>query len=167
MDENFFNRGETIEQFIDDMQNNRDVFELLLSESRIDQVTIGRLPDGLNVMVIAEDWSGDVLYNVPVLIRMARDKGWNVRIFRRDQFPELILPYRKDGLYHSIPVFVFYDEDFNELGNWIERPSAATSLIDEESLKLRRRLREEHKDEWRRQTINEITNLLKTNKKRR
>jgi len=167
MDENFFNRGETIEQFIDDMQNNRDVFELFLSESRIDQVTIGRLPDDLNVMVIAEDWSGDVLYNVPVLIRMARDKGWNVRIFRRDQFPELILPYRKDGLYHSIPVFVFYDEDFNELGNWIERPSAATSLIDEESLKLRRRLREEHKDEWRRQTINEITNLLKTNKKRR
>ena len=160
MDENFFNRGETIEQFIDDMQNNRDVFELFLSESRIDQVTIGRLPDDLNVMVIAEDWSGDVLYNVPVLFRMARDKGWNVRIFRRDQFPELILPYRKDGLYHSIPVFVFYDEDFNELGNWIERPSAATSLIDEESLKLRRRLREEHKDEWRRQTINEITYLL-------
>jgi len=160
MDENLFNQGETIEQFIDDMQNNRDAFELLLSESRIDQVTLGRLPDDLNVMVIAEDWSGDVLYNVPVLFRMARDKGWNVRIFRRDHFLELILPYRKDGLYHSIPVFVFYDKDFHELGNWIERPSTATSLIEEESLKLRRRLREEHKDEWRRQTINEISSLL-------
>lgn len=160
MDEIFFNQGETIEQFIEGMQNNKEEFKLYLSEINLDEQPLGSLPDELYVMVIAEDWSGDVLYNVPVLFALAQNNGWSLRVFKRDQFPELILPYRKDGLYHSIPVFVFYDKDFNELANWIERPSAATKLIDEESLKLRRRLREEHKEEWRRETIKEITNLL-------
>jgi len=160
MDEIFFNQGETIEQFIEGMQNNKEEFKLFLSEINLDEQTLGYLPDELYVMVIAEDWSGDVLYNAPVLFALAKNRGWSLRVFKRDQFPELILPYRKDGFYHSIPVFVFYDKDFNELANWIERPSAATKLIDEESLKLRRRLRQEHKEEWRRETIKEITNLL-------
>ena len=160
MDEITFNQGETIEQFIAGMQNYREEFNLFLVEIDLDEPSLGSLPDDLNVLVVAEDWSGDVLYNVPVLFAMAQSKGWNVRVFKRDQYPELILPYRKDGLYHSIPVFVFYDKKFNELANWIERPALATKVIDEESLNLRRRLRAEHKDEWRSETIKEITNLL-------
>lgn len=160
MDENLFNQGETIEKFIEGMQNNKEEFKLYLSEINLDEQPLGSLPDEINVMVIAEDWSGDVLYNVPVLFALAKSKGWDVKVFKRDKFPELILPYRKDGLYHSIPVFVFYDKEFNELANWIERPFAATKLIDEESLKLRRRLRAEHKEEWRLEAIKEITNLL-------
>ncbi len=109
--------------------------------------------------MIAEPWSGDVLYNLPPLLRLAEAAGWQVRIFHRDQYPELILPYRKDGLYHSIPVIIFYDQDFNELTHWIERPEQATRTIDEESLKLRRRLREEHKEEWRKATFDELFNL--------
>jgi hypothetical protein len=114
-------------------------------------------------MVIAEDWSGDVLYNLPVLFRMATEAGWNVRIFKRDSHPDLILPYRKDGLYHSIPVFVFFDENFKEIGNWVERPALATKVIDEESLNLRRRLREENKVVWREETIKELLDLVSKN----
>jgi hypothetical protein len=73
----------------------------------------------------------------------------------------LILPYRKDGLYHSIPVFVFYDKDFNELGHWIERPAIATQVTDDESLQLRRRLREEHKADWRKATMTEFLDMFK------
>jgi hypothetical protein len=70
------------------------------------------------------------------------------------------LPYRKDGLYHSIPVFVFYDADFKEVARWIERPAEATRVIDEESLKLRRRLREENKAAWQQATVGELTGLF-------
>ena len=118
------------------------------------------MPANVKVMVIAEPWSGDGLYYFPVLIRMAEEAGWEVRIFRRDSYPELILPYRKDGLYHSIPVYVFYDAEFNEVAHWIERPAEATRVIDDESLKLRRRLREEYKAEWRQQTIKELVELF-------
>ena len=94
------------------------------------------------------------------LAQEAEKAGWEVRIFRRDKYPDLIQPYRKDGLYQSIPVFAFYDAEFKELGHWIERPAEATRVIDEESLMLRRRLREEHKADWRHKTIEELIELF-------
>jgi hypothetical protein len=162
LDREFFEKGKTPEQFLAGYGDNRVRFEQLLAESTLDKAQIQKarsLPRDLNVLVIAEPWSGDVLYNLPPLLRLAETAGWQVRIFHRDQYPELILPYRKDGLYHSIPVIIFYDQDFNELTHWIERPEQATRTIDEESLKLRRRLREEHKDEWRKATFDELFNL--------
>ena len=165
MDQALFLQGESIEDYIAGLTDNRAKFEQLLAESQLreDQLSLVEgLPVDLRVLVIAEPWSGDVLYNLPPLLRIAQGAGWEVRIFRRDKYPDMILPYRKDGLYQSIPVFVFFDRDFNELGSWIERPVAATRMIDEESLKLRRRLREEHKDDWRLATLREIVDLLKS-----
>lgn len=163
MDREFFLQGETIDAFLGSLSSAREKFLQHLQEVELSAEQRSRLnsmPKGLNVMVVAEEWSGDVLYNLPVLFKMAEEADWKVRIFRRDQYPELILPYRKDGLYHSIPVFVFFDENFQEVGRWIERPNAATQVIDEESLKLRRRLREEHKEAWRQATIEELLNLV-------
>jgi len=163
MDKAFFEQGKTVEQFIETIQNNRQKFDELLAECVLSDEQKQQLAGApkLNVMVIAEDWSGDVLYNLPVLIKTAEAAGWNVRIFHRDEHPDLILPYRKDGLYHAIPVFVFYDETWNEVDNWIERPAIATKTIDEESLALRRRLREAHKAEWRQATIGELLEVSK------
>lgn len=41
-----------------------------------------------------------------------------------------------------------------------KRPAVATKTIDEESLTLRRRLREEHKAAWREATLGELLNLM-------
>jgi hypothetical protein len=164
LDREFFLRGKTIQEFLAGFGDNRAKFEQLLEESALFEERQGDargLPRGLNVLVIAEPWSGDVMYFLPPLIKLAEAAGWKLRIFHRDQYPELILPYRKDGLYHSIPVFVFYDQDFNELAHWIERPAEATRVIDEESLKLRRRLREEHKTEWQEAAISELIQMAK------
>ena len=164
MDKQTFYQGEMPEDFLADFKDNRNKFEQLLKDSELspDQLQqLSGLPTGLNVVVIAEPWSGDVLYNLPPLLRLAQARGWNVRIFRRDRFPDMILPYRKEGVYHSIPVFIFYDPQFHELGHWIERPASATRIIDEESLKLRRRLREEHQHEWRQDEIQELVSLLR------
>ncbi len=162
MNNEIFLKGKTPEVFLEGYGDNRPKFEQLLEDSTLSAEQLEQaqtLPEGLKVLVIAEPWSGDVLYNLPPLLKLARAASWEVRIFHRDQYPDLILPYRKDGLYHSIPVFIFYDKDFNELGHWIERSGEATRVIDEESLKLRRRLREENKDEWRQETIAELLNL--------
>jgi hypothetical protein len=162
LDRDYFENGKTPEEFQAGYGENRARFEQLLAESALGEIQTQKarsLPRNLNVLVIAEPWSGDVLYNLPPLLRLAESAGWQVRIFHRDQYPELILPYRKDGLYHSIPVIIFYDQEFNELTHWIERPEQATRIIDEESLKLRRRLREEHKEEWRKATFDELFNL--------
>jgi hypothetical protein len=161
MDRKFFETGLTPEQFSVRMGDNRARFEQLLAECALNDEqrrALAAAPQ-FNVMVIAEEWSGDVLYNLPVLLCVASVAGWNVRIFHRDQYPELIRPYRKEGLYHSIPVFVFFDTAFNEVANWIERPAIATKIIEEESLALRRRLREEYKTVWRQAALDEILDL--------
>jgi hypothetical protein len=163
MDKDFFYQGETIEEFLSNSNELSDKYRQHIIEVQLDDDLLAQLADmpaNMKVMVIAEPWSGDVLYYFPVLIRMAEQAGWEVRIFRRDSYPELILPYRKDGLYHSIPVFVFFDPEFNEVAHWIERSTEATRVIDEESLKLRRRLREEHKEDWRHETITELVELF-------
>ena len=163
MDKEFFYKGETVEEFLGGLTDLADKYQQQIAESRLDgdqYSSVDKLPNNLRVMVIAEPWSGDVLYYFPVLVRMAEKAGWEVRIFRRDQNPDLIRPYRKDGLYDSIPVFVFYDADFKELGHWVERPVKATQIIDEESLMLRRRLREEHKADWRQETFEELVELF-------
>jgi hypothetical protein len=164
VDREFFERGETVEAFLASLGDNRPKFEQLLAESELDVERLRQIEDmprDLRVLVIAEPWSGDVIYFLPPLVRLAEEAHWEVRIFRRDQYPDLITPYRKENLYRSIPVFIFYDRDFRELGHWIERPAEATRVIDEESLKLRRRLREEHKDAWRQEAVQEIVDLLK------
>ena len=163
MNKDFFYQGETIEEFLSNSNELSDKYRQHIIEVQFDDDLLAQLaemPANLKVMVIAEPWSGDVLYYFPVLIRMAEEADWEIRIFRRDSYPELILPYRKEGLYHSIPVCVFYDAEFNEVGNWIERPAEATRVIDDESLKLRRRLREEHKEDWRQETITELMELF-------
>ena len=163
MDKDFFYQGETIQDFLSKANELSDKYQQHIAEFSFDDDLLNRLaemPAGMKVMVIAEPWSGDVLYFFPVLIRMAEKTGWEIRVFRRDSFPVLILPYRKDGLYHSIPVFVFYDADFNEVARWIERPEEATRVIDDESLKLRRQLREENKAAWQQATVDELTGLF-------
>lgn len=164
MNEDLFYQGETFEEFLESLDELGEKYHQCLSESKIDDSQfpyLTKLPADTKVMVVAEPWSGDVLYYLPVLINMAEKVGWDVRIFRRDTYPDLILPYLKDGIYHSIPVFVFYDSNFNEIGYWIERPTDATRVIDEESLNLRRRLREEYKAEWSKHTIDEVMELFK------
>ena len=165
MDQKFFHQGETPEQFIVSLKDNREKFEQLLADAAEVEIekSLGKgFSEVRNVVVIAEPWSGDVLYFLPPLLHIASKANWEVRVFRRDQYPDLILPYRKDGLYHAIPVFIFYDQDFKELAHWVERPAEATRVIDAESLQLRRRLREEYKDEWRKDTVAEIVNLFHT-----
>lgn len=164
MDGKFFFQGETLEQFSAGFGANLNRFTQMMAEARASIAGID-LPQDLQpvryVMVIAEPWSGDVLYFLPPAAALAEKAGWEMRIFHRDQHPDLIEPYRKDGLYLSIPVFVFCDEAFNELAHWVERPQEATRVIDEEMLALRRRLREDHKESWRNETVREMIHLFK------
>ena len=87
------------------------------------------LPKPVNVVVLAEDWCGDVIANLPVLGRLAAEVGkLNVRVLYRDQNLDLRERWLNQGKYQSIPVFAFFDESFRELGHWTERPASVTEL---------------------------------------
>ena len=87
------------------------------------------LSEPLNVVVLAEDWCGDVIANLPIVGRLAKEVAkLNVRIFYRDQNVDLITHWLNQGKFQSIPVVAFFDKDFRELGHWIERPASVTEL---------------------------------------
>src|SRR5438034_3569301 len=132
-----FATGLTYDDYKKGMRRNLDRVEASEGRVTLDPEAVRffkSLPRPLNVVVLAEDWCGDVIANLPVLGRLAKEAGkLNVRIFYRDQNLDLITHWLNQGKYQSIPVVAFFDKDFRELGHWIERPSSVTDVRTEEA----------------------------------
>jgi hypothetical protein len=92
------------------------------------------------VLAISEDWSSDCRRDVPHLARLAEAGGLELRIFTRDgdemtkdqpdpaRSPnaDIMLAYmnsKDGGRFASVPVAVFYANDFEELYRYVEYPA--------------------------------------------
>ena len=128
-----FAQGLTYTAYKEQMTRNRERLEgneQALALSGDDLAFFARLAQPVNVLVLAEDWCGDVINNLPVLARLAEASDQlNMRIFLRDQNLDIMDQYLKEGQFRSIPVFVFFDQNFHELGYWIERPARISELV--------------------------------------
>ena len=126
-----FEQGVTYDAFKDAMTRNRERIEA--NEARLtlsaDDLAAFRGSRPLHVMALAADWCGDVIANLPVLARIAKESGTlDLRVFERDQNADLMDQYLNQGAHKSIPVFAFFDQDWNEVGVFIERPDGVTEL---------------------------------------
>src|SRR5579871_1119755 len=139
-----FEQGMSYDAFKTQMTRNQERFqtqEQALALEPADVTVFSNLPRPLDVLVLAEDWCGDVITNLPILGRLAAESGkLNLRIFLRDQNADLMDQYLNQGQFRSIPVFVFFDEQFNELGRFIERPASVT----ERNAQIQREVYAEH-----------------------
>jgi hypothetical protein len=127
-----FEQGLTYQQYKEQMTRNREQFEkneTQFSPAAADVEAFRQLPQPLNVAVMAEDWCGDVIANLPVLGKLAQTSGrLNLRVFLRDQNLDIMDQFLKEGKFRSIPVFAFFDQDFKPVGHFIERPASVTEL---------------------------------------
>jgi hypothetical protein len=81
------------------------------------------------VVMLAENWCGDVHRNSPLIAHICEAlPGCELRVFFRDKETDLRDSLLNNG-YQSIPVVVFFDKDWNEIGRWIERAHAATAKV--------------------------------------
>lgn len=160
-----FLQGMTFQQYLDQMGTNREKFLEFLAEIKIraeDREALRRPGRKLNVLVITEDWCGDALYNVPVLAKLVEgNPNVEMRLFLRDKNPDLMDQYLNQGIYRSIPVFAFFDENMKEIARFIERPPKVTEVIEKRMLEVRRAVRDEKKEEWRQDVVDEVRSLLK------
>lgn len=130
------------------------------------------------MLVLGEDWCGDVVRGLPVLARIGEAAGMEMRIFPRDSHHDIMNEFLKNGQYMSIPVAVFYTGDHQYIGHWIERPAIAETEmhqieqdiraenpeIDDQSFGRERRSRFAARvDDWIAATIVEIRELLERN----
>jgi len=81
------------------------------------------------VLMLAENWCGDVHRNSPLIAHICEAMpGCELRVLFRDQNLDLSDCFLNNG-FRSIPVAVFFDQDWNEIGRWIERAHAATAKV--------------------------------------
>ncbi|HLE42739.1 MAG TPA: thioredoxin family protein [Methylomirabilota bacterium] len=160
-----FTQGMTFQQYLDQMTTNKEKFLQNMADVKLrpeDKAPFANRREKLNVLVITEDWCGDAITNFPVLARMVEGApNVGMRVFLRDRNPDLMDQYLNQGMFRSIPVFVFFDDQMNELARFIERPPSVTDYMEKKQLELRRAMREEKKDEWRQAAVDELKTLLK------
>ena len=125
-----FAQGLTFAAYLAQMRTNKERFEKRMADALItpaDREAIrGRK---LRILVITEDWCGDALVGFPALARLVDDApNVEMRVFLRDANPDVMDQYLKRGLYRTIPVIVFFDEQMNELARYMERQDVVTEL---------------------------------------
>ena len=93
---------------------------------------LAQRPDGpVKMLVLGEDWCGDVVRGLPVLARVAEAGGLDMRVFPRDEHHDIMNEFLKNGEWMSIPTAVFYTRDHRYICHWIERPEVAVREIEE------------------------------------
>ncbi|CCF82753.1 thioredoxin family protein [Nitrolancea hollandica] len=132
-----FEQGLTADAFIEQMTRNRERFEANIEAANdliSDDDRAAFLGKSISIAAIAEDWCTDVIQFLPPIVALARQvPDLRLRVFLRDQNLDIMDQYLKEGKYRSIPVFVFYDEQWNELGHYNERPEPVTQEMARET----------------------------------
>lgn len=134
VDSERFSEGLTVEEYVQGMRKNRALFEQNYDSVTLRDDDVRFLSESTRVskvLVLAEDWCGDALRYVPVAARLSAEiPSWELRIFYRDDNPDLAENWKKHGLFRAIPVIVFFDEQFHELARFIEKPSPVYTAED-------------------------------------
>jgi len=160
-----FAQGMTVQQYLDQMGTNKDTFVKFLGEIKVkpeDKRALESLGKKLKCMIITEDWCGDALYNVPVLLKLIEgNPNIETRVFLRDKNPDLMDQYLNKGMFRSIPVFAFFDENMNEVARLLERPPKVTEELEAKMLEVRKAFRAEKLELWRQAVVGEVRTLLK------
>jgi hypothetical protein len=127
-----FAQGMTFPEYLAQMGANRERFARLLSEATVaeeDREALRKLGRRLKVLVITEDWCGDALYSFPALAKLVEgEPDVEMRVFLRDRNPDVMDRYLKRGLYRTIPVFVLFDEEMNEMARFMERQNVVHEI---------------------------------------
>lgn len=82
-----------------------------------------------NWFIISEAWCGDAGNITPMMKLLADEvEGVTLKVMLRDEYPEVMGNYLTNGG-KSIPIFVLFDEEFNQLKKWGPRPEPAQNMV--------------------------------------
>lgn len=131
---NVFESGKDYEAWIAGAQDpaKRETLEAGLKAQGLDpqaEACLKALPRTVHVVAIAEDWCGDVVRHVPVLLRLAgATEKLQVRFITREQPKDVFVRYLTNGG-EAIPKFIFLSDQFVECGNWGPMQADCRKLI--------------------------------------
>ncbi len=143
-----FEQGFRYADFLSQATVNRDKFERYYQESPLtaDDISFFKRAAALSngpakILALAEAWCGDVYRELPTVVRIAEATGMSLRIFLRDQNPDIMGEFlSNEGKSRAIPVFVFYTKETRYITHFTERSARAgaelAAIMDEVKSKL-------------------------------
>ena len=127
-----FNQGFNYSEYIGQIKVNKNRFDGFYNEFQLKpedadffKQLVGSPNGPAKMLVLGEDWCGDVVRGLPVLARIAEAADMEVSIFPRDLNHDIMNEFLKGGQWMSIPCAVFYTRDHQYICHWIERPAVA------------------------------------------
>jgi hypothetical protein len=158
----------TFEEYVNRMKVNREKMLQHVEEIQVpaEDLAWWRAQGKINVFVLTYDGCGDALFNLPVLAKIASQcPNIDLRVAQRDENLDIMDQHLNQGIYRSVPTFIFLDENYQEIANLKERAESMSRVMEQEQLNVRRRLREEYKEPWRGEMLREFKEVVANQKK--
>jgi hypothetical protein len=127
-------KGLTPQGFIDGMTKNQDQFvewqEQFAWENEDDREFFESLNnrDDLRCLILAADWCGDVIRNVPVVLKALENSGVPTEILIQEQHMDTMDQFLTMGG-RAIPIVIFADTGGFVLGHWGPRPAHVQEVM--------------------------------------
>jgi hypothetical protein len=127
-------KGLKPQQFMEGMEKNKDAFrdwyERFAWEHEEDKTFFSsfRNRDDIRCLILAADWCGDVVRNIPVVFRALEDSGIPVEVLIMEENLETMDQFLTLGG-RSIPVVIFTDSSGFVLGQWGPRPKHVQAVM--------------------------------------
>lgn len=127
-------KGLEPQQFIDGMTKNQEKFVAYYDafewENEDDREFFQSLSnrDDLRCLILAADWCGDAVRNVPVVIQALADSGIPVEILIKEEHQDVMDQFLTGGG-QSIPIIIFADTGGFVLGHWGPRPKHVQAVM--------------------------------------
>ncbi len=129
----WFEKGIAPEQYIENMSEHKEAFLHVLKSFRLsaDEASlVNKLKEaGWRVIILTEDWCGDAMMNVPILLSLSKAANMEVRLLHRDENLELMDQYLTNGTSRAIPIFIFINEKGEEQAVWGPRAPAVQEMV--------------------------------------
>ncbi|NUU61164.1 thioredoxin family protein [Paenibacillus agri] len=131
-----FGQGLTPRQFVEGMTRNQQDFEAWYEkfawEDESDREFFESLNhrDDLRVLILAADWCGDVVRNVPAVFRILETAGIKTEVLILEENQDLMDNFLTMGG-RSVPIVIFADTGGYVLGHWGPRPEHVQRLMRE------------------------------------
>ena len=126
-----FDRGQTMEQFVQGTSRQRESWIRNVAAAKIDPGMVERLRRvgrDLRLLIVAEDWCPDSVHTVPYVAALAAQAGVDMRIVDRGSGAAMMKRHPTPDGRGVTPIVVLLRRGI-DVGAWVERPSVLQSLF--------------------------------------
>ncbi len=120
-------------QFIESMTSYRERLEAGYAATTFTPEQLEKicaLPEKLSVLALIEEDSGDTIFNLPILMKLADETGnLELHLLRREGNRDIAGQYLLRSGRNHLPTYIFYNQAGQEIGTFIERPGFVTMYM--------------------------------------